>query len=211
MSGHGTDSQGNSALASYLSIVDGQIKSVAELETWLQSRCASDKVYQGITTSLYSLLASNKARLLEARRTRVWQSSSASPSWGTITWARTSAATVSIRGVGNVPHECLELHANTDSDITSIERFVTLLASAFGNLAAAERQIARLAHLIGEMETFAVSGPPAETVHSHIRQLGQYNEAKDIAQQLIGLVADNRGVPVRSLYQDDQYGVGPND
>lgn len=55
------------------------------------------------------------------------------------------------------------------------------------------------------------SGPPAETVQSHIRQLGQYNEAKDIAQQLIGLVADNRGVPVRSLYQDDQYGVGPND
>jgi hypothetical protein len=39
----------------------------------------------------------------------------------------------------------------------------------------------------------------------------QYNEAKDIAQQLIGLIADNRGVPVGSLYQGDRYGVGPND
>jgi hypothetical protein len=48
-------------------------------------------------------------------------------------------------------------------------------------------------------------------VQSHIRLLGEYNEAKDIAQQLIGLVADNRGVPVGSLYKDNQYGVGPDD
>lgn len=55
------------------------------------------------------------------------------------------------------------------------------------------------------------SASPAETVNNHIRLLGQYNETKDIAQQLIGLIADNRGIPVGSLYQDDQYGVGPND
>jgi hypothetical protein len=55
------------------------------------------------------------------------------------------------------------------------------------------------------------SDSPAETVQNHIRLLGQYNDAKDIGQQLIGLIAENRSVPVRSLYQDDQYGVGPND
>jgi len=55
------------------------------------------------------------------------------------------------------------------------------------------------------------SGSPSRTVHDHIRLLGQYNDAKDVAQQLIGLVADNRGVPVGSLYQDDQYGVSPDD
>lgn len=55
------------------------------------------------------------------------------------------------------------------------------------------------------------SGSPGEIVHNHIRLLGQYNEAKDIAQQLIGLIADNRGVPVGSLYRGDRYGVGAND
>lgn len=58
---------------------------------------------------------------------------------------------------------------------------------------------------------FPCSGSPDEIVRSHIRLLGQYNEAKDIAQQVIGLIADNRGVPVGSLYQGDRYGVGAND
>jgi hypothetical protein len=34
---------------------------------------------------------------------------------------------------------------------------------------------------------------------------------KDIGQQLIGLVAENKGVPIGSLYQSRQYGVGPED
>jgi hypothetical protein len=55
------------------------------------------------------------------------------------------------------------------------------------------------------------SGSPGDIVHDHIRLLGEYNETKDIAQQLIGLIADNRAVPVGSLYLDDQYGVGSDD
>ncbi|OIW29360.1 Swi5-domain-containing protein [Coniochaeta ligniaria NRRL 30616] len=211
MNGQGTSSLVNSALASYHCIVDGQIESVAELETWLTDRSASDKAYQDIASSVYPLIASNKAQLLEARHTHLWSYSPASSPWGTITWARTSTATISVTGLGNEPHKRFELHANSDSDINSIEKFVSLLASAFDNLAAAEGHIARLAQLMDGMETSAISGSPAETVHNHIQQLGQYNEAKDIAQQLIGLIADNRGVPVGSLYQDEQYGVGPND
>jgi hypothetical protein len=30
---------------------------------------------------------------------------------------------------------------------------------------------------------------------------------KDIGQQLIGLVAENRGVPVRTLYEQGEFGV----
>ncbi|KAL1850992.1 hypothetical protein Daus18300_012726 [Diaporthe australafricana] len=53
---------------------------------------------------------------------------------------------------------------------------------------------------------------PAETtVDNHIKLLRQYNKIKDVGQQLIGLNADNRGVLVRSLYEDDHYGVGPQD
>lgn len=49
------------------------------------------------------------------------------------------------------------------------------------------------------------------TVDEHINLLRQYNKVKDVGQQLIGLNADNRGVPVGSLYADEHYGVGPHD
>jgi hypothetical protein len=38
--------------------------------------------------------------------------------------------------------------------------------------------------------------------------LQEYNDIKDIGQQLIGLIAENRGVPVRTLYETGEYGVG---
>lgn len=53
---------------------------------------------------------------------------------------------------------------------------------------------------------------PAEvTVDHHIRLLRDYNKTKDVGQQLIGLIAESRGVPIGSLYQSGSYGVGPDD
>lgn len=130
MNGQGTNSLVKSALASYHRIVDGQIESIAELETWLQDRSASDGRFEDIASSVCQLLARNKAQLVEARHTGVWSCSPASSSWCTITWARTSATTVSITGVGDKPHEGFELHPIDDSDVNSFEKFVRLLASA---------------------------------------------------------------------------------
>lgn len=45
----------------------------------------------------------------------------------------------------------------------------------------------------------------------HIRLLRQYNKTKDVGQQLIGLIAESRGVPLGTLYRDGCYGVGPDD
>ena len=41
--------------------------------------------------------------------------------------------------------------------------------------------------------------------------LQEYNDVKDVGQQLIGLVADNRGVSIASLYRDGEFGVGRDD
>jgi hypothetical protein len=49
--------------------------------------------------------------------------------------------------------------------------------------------------------------PPETTVKTYIRGLQEYNEIKDIGQQLIGLIAENRGVPIRTLYENGEYGV----
>lgn len=47
------------------------------------------------------------------------------------------------------------------------------------------------------------------TVKEHISLLHGYNEIKDIGQGLMGLVADKRGVRVKSLMEE--FGVGIND
>jgi len=41
--------------------------------------------------------------------------------------------------------------------------------------------------------------------------LKQYNDLKDVGQQLMGFIAENRGVSVASLYARQEYGVGAND
>lgn len=40
------------------------------------------------------------------------------------------------------------------------------------------------------------------TVKSHIKLLHDYNEIRDVGQGLMGIIADNRGVRVRDVYQD---------
>jgi hypothetical protein len=45
------------------------------------------------------------------------------------------------------------------------------------------------------------------TVKTYIRRLQEYNDIKDIGQQLIGFIAENRGVPVRTIYEQGEFGV----
>lgn len=50
---------------------------------------------------------------------------------------------------------------------------------------------------------------PSETVKRHIRLLHEYNEIKDIAQGLMGLIADARGV--RHVDVQKEFGVHEED
>lgn len=52
-------------------------------------------------------------------------------------------------------------------------------------------------------------GDPATTIREHIRLLHEYNEIKDVAQTLIGMVAEDRGVCQIEVYKD--FGVDPKD
>lgn len=53
---------------------------------------------------------------------------------------------------------------------------------------------------------------PAEiTVDDHIRLLRQYNKTKDVGQQLIGLIAESRSLPIGAIYKDGDYGVCADD
>nr|XP_036575966.1 duf1337 domain-containing protein [Colletotrichum truncatum]KAF6782622.1 duf1337 domain-containing protein [Colletotrichum truncatum] len=48
-------------------------------------------------------------------------------------------------------------------------------------------------------------------VARHVKLLREYNKIKDVGQQLMGIVAENRGVTVGSLYATREFGVGPKD
>ena len=49
---------------------------------------------------------------------------------------------------------------------------------------------------------------PQATVKTHIKLLHDYNEIRDVGQGLMGIIADNRGVRVRDIYQDFDVGEG---
>ena len=55
------------------------------------------------------------------------------------------------------------------------------------------------------------SNPASSVVRNHIGLLQRYNEIRDVGQQLIGIIAENRGVSLGSIYQDNEFGVGRND
>ncbi|KAK1708560.1 DNA repair protein [Colletotrichum lupini] len=48
-------------------------------------------------------------------------------------------------------------------------------------------------------------------VAEHVKLLREYNQIKDVGQQLMGMVAEKRGVTVGSLYETREFGVGPKD
>ncbi|KAK2765953.1 hypothetical protein FQN54_007468 [Arachnomyces sp. PD_36] len=50
---------------------------------------------------------------------------------------------------------------------------------------------------------------PQQIVQRHIRLLHEYNEIKDIAQGLMGMIADGRGV--RHIVVQREFGVGGDD
>jgi len=52
---------------------------------------------------------------------------------------------------------------------------------------------------------------PDTTVNDHIRLLRQYNKTKDVGQQLIGIIAESRGVSLGDVYRDGNYGVSADD
>ncbi|KAH8663582.1 Swi5-domain-containing protein [Tricladium varicosporioides] len=54
-----------------------------------------------------------------------------------------------------------------------------------------------------------LTAPAAKTVKTHIKLLHDYNDIKDIGQGLVGMIAENRGVRIRELYEE--FGVSLKD
>lgn len=60
-------------------------------------------------------------------------------------------------------------------------------------------------------EEEAIMQQVKEIIKNHIASLHTYNEIKDVAQGLMGMVADARGVRVAELYEGGEFGVSEKD
>ncbi|GLI76703.1 hypothetical protein PoHVEF18_004980 [Penicillium ochrochloron] len=87
----------------------------------------------------------------------------------------------------------------------SREQRLDTLRASITNL---QTQQAQLEAEIAEIKK-TLQNDPSETVKRHIRLLHDYNEIKDIAQGLMGLIAEARGV--RHVDVQRGYGVKEQD
>ncbi|RMJ20804.1 hypothetical protein PHISP_08325 [Aspergillus sp. HF37] len=76
------------------------------------------------------------------------------------------------------------------------------------SIADLEAQTAQIEAQIADTKS-KLKHDPSETVKRHIRLLHDYNEIKDVAQGLMGLIADARGV--RQVEVQREFGVGTAD
>ncbi|KAJ5263809.1 hypothetical protein N7478_011414 [Penicillium angulare] len=76
------------------------------------------------------------------------------------------------------------------------------------SIAKLQDQEAQLVKEIAETKA-NLRGDPTATVERHIHLLHEYNEIKDVAQGLMGMIADTKGVRVVEIHKE--YGVGGKD
>ncbi|RKF79002.1 hypothetical protein GcM1_206031 [Golovinomyces cichoracearum] len=93
-------------------------------------------------------------------------------------------------------------------DIMLAELKSIRIASIMARNTALETELANKRARLQEI-TRHLEAPASETVRRHIKLLHDYNDIRDIGQSLIGMIAEQRGVQIGSLYDD--FGVGIKD
>ncbi|ROV89994.1 hypothetical protein VPNG_09999 [Cytospora leucostoma] len=143
----------------------------------------------------------------------VWPISQLLDPWGPIVSAKNVLHPNTIEISGPCVNDHFEVVVSNAGKAVQTAQYVTGIDAAFRRLTDIRGRCLQLGQKQHDLdhEQKSLRQTAETTVNDHIRLLRQYNKMKDVGQQVIGLIAENRGVPIGSLYADQEYGVGPGD
>ncbi|KAK4096921.1 PH domain-like protein [Parathielavia hyrcaniae] len=189
-----------------------QLSLVSSFEKWLAQRKETEAEHNSIIDKVQGRLDSYKRWLLAAQQTPQ------SMSEDTHLWAMDACVRRGSDGgslvvvTGPSEGEPTEIRPKDEKELEHLisDDFLGYMVKICRAFVKAQDTMQSLLQTTNEVEQerSQLSQPPETTVNTYIHRLQEYNDVKDIGQQLIGLIAENRGVPVRTLYEKGEYGVG---
>ncbi|KAG6357062.1 hypothetical protein INS49_014939 [Diaporthe citri] len=195
---------------------------IKEFQGSLSAETANDRDCGGLSTAILRHLGHFKERIqvecVGSEQGQQDHTLAALPPlpdvWGpVIAEARASQGGPEVSITGPGPDDHFQVHVSSPDDASRTIAFVAGVDAACRIIKGMYHHCVLVIKKHRELEErqSRLRQPAESTVSEHIKLLRQYNKVKDVGQQLIGLNADNRGVPVGSLYTDEHYGVGPKD
>ncbi|KAK5656840.1 hypothetical protein OQA88_4388 [Cercophora sp. LCS_1] len=194
-------------------IVEAHLELVRPFSEWLDETIAADRDLGGIVSRVKQRLADFEAWILSIKTCSYEVASHhAVGSWAVEAHLK-GPRTVVVKGPA--PGATVEIHADDEEEAAWIlgDEFLGYMSTQCQDFFNMEELLLRLLQTQAriEQEKLELSQPPEAIVQSRIRLLKRYNDVKDVGQQLIGLVAENRGVPVGKVYEEGEFGVTGDD
>ncbi|KAK3328101.1 Swi5-domain-containing protein [Cercophora scortea] len=195
--------------------VRAQLALVDSFRRWMHEDLKDEwKKYGDIFSTVSSRLDSYRQWLLDAEQ----NPTSAVPQpvpWGVRARVQPGSSGLTILVTGTRPNDQFEIFAKDKMEVEYLlsDRYFGCISKMCQGFSQAEKDIATMLQIAQEteQEQSKLSQAPELTTQTHIRLLKEYNDIKDIGQQLIGLVAENKGVRIGTLYESGQYGVETED
>ncbi|KAK4168998.1 hypothetical protein QBC43DRAFT_252481 [Cladorrhinum sp. PSN259] len=192
-----------------------QLSLVSKFHQWLQQHIDGDRDYQGIVSAVKGHIDSYKEWLLatQSDSKKIFDTLVSCGISTTIDAAPGGVSKIIVSGPGVGKAIAIEAIDDERANYILGEKYLgymTKMCSAFSDAQHSLQSLLKMAHDV-VTERAQLSHPAENTVQTHIRRLKDYNDIKDIGQQLIGLIAENRGVPIGGLYEEGQYGVTADD
>ncbi|KAL2263515.1 hypothetical protein VTK26DRAFT_6416 [Humicola hyalothermophila] len=192
-----------------------QLSHITSFDRWLHQRIEANEDHNGIVSRVRQRLGRYKDWVLEVQQTSSYVASDAE-SWAVITRVSPGSGggrTISVSGPGSEGSVDILAKDEEEAQYILSDKYLGCMIKICNAFAQAQSTILSLLQTTMELdrEEPQLSQPPEDTVQTHIRRLKEYNDMKDIGQQLIGLIAENRGVRVGTLYESGEFGVTPDD
>ncbi|KAK4150852.1 hypothetical protein C8A00DRAFT_45843 [Chaetomidium leptoderma] len=190
-----------------------QLALVSSFEQWLAERTEADADEPRIdlVSRIQRRLGNYRRWLLEVEQTPSTISEDVG-SWAMDARVRSGSddgSVIAVTGPGSGDPIEITAKDKEEPEYLMSDNYLGYMVKICHAFAKSQNTLRSLLQTTNEMEEgkSKLSQPPEVTVKTYIRRLQDYNDVKDIGQQLIGLIAENRGVPVRTLYEGGEYGV----